>query len=95
MKNSPAQRHVFRALLVLHFVGLALTIGMRFASLVIDRVAGAGSLQTLSFGRELTGALARSLALPGFVLVIGSGIAMTLLRYGRRPPIWVWMKKSA
>lgn len=92
MRNSPVQRNVFRALLVFHFVGLALTIGMRFASLAIDRVAEAGSLQTLAFGRELTGALARSLALPGFLLMVSTGIAMALLRYRRRPPIWVWMK---
>ncbi|HEY4143500.1 MBL fold metallo-hydrolase [Pinirhizobacter sp.] len=92
MRNSPIQRNIFHVLLALHFVGLALTIGMRFASLVIDRVAGAGSLQTLAFGRELTGTLARTLALPGFLLLVGTGITMTLLRYGRRPPLWVWMK---
>jgi len=92
MRNSPAQRNVFRALLVFHFIGLALTIGMRFASLVIDHIAEAGSLRTLAFARDLTGVLARSLALPGFLLIVGTGIAMALLRYGSRQPIWVWMK---
>jgi hypothetical protein len=36
--------------------------------------------------------LARSLTLPGFLLTVVTGILMVLLRYGRRPPIWIWMK---
>jgi hypothetical protein len=86
------KRQVFRSLLVVHFIGLALTIGIRFAGLVIDRVTGTADLQSLSFGRDLTGVLARSLTLPGFVLTVATGILMVLLRYGRHPPVWVWIK---
>jgi hypothetical protein len=86
------KRHAFRSLLVFHFIGLALTVGIRFASLVIDRVTGTADLEALSWGRDLTGALARTLTLPGFLLTIATGILMVLLRYGRRPPLWVWIK---
>jgi hypothetical protein len=86
------KRHIFRSLLLLHLIGLGLSIGTRLADFVIDRETSAGGLDTLSFGRELTGALARDLVLPGFLLMIATGIAMTLLRYGKHPPLWVWIK---
>jgi hypothetical protein len=92
MPVSDIKRHVFRGLLVVHFVGLALTVGIRFAGLVIERVTSNADLQLLSFGRDLTGVLARSLTLPGFLLTVATGILMVLLRYGRRPPLWVWIK---
>lgn len=92
MQVSDIKRHVFRSLLVFHFVGLALTIGIRFAGLVIERVTSTADLQSLSFGRDLTGVLARSLTLPGFFLTVATGILMVLLRYGRRPPVWIWIK---
>lgn len=92
MQAKDMKRHAFRTLLVLHFIALALTIGTRLANLVIDRVTSAADLQTLSFGRDLTGVLARSLTLPGFLLMVVTGTLMVLLRYGLRPPIWVWMK---
>jgi hypothetical protein len=92
MKISDTKRHVFRGLLSLHFVGLALTIGVRLASFGIYRATGAGDLQALSFGRDLVGLLARSFTLPGFLLTVLTGIAMVLLRYGSRPPLWVWIK---
>ena len=38
------------------------------------------------------GALARTLTLPGFLLTIVTGVVMVVLRYGRRVPVWVWMK---
>lgn len=92
MKISDIKRHAFRGLLSLHFVGLALTIGVRLASFGIYRATGAGDLRSLSFGRDLVGVLARSLTLPGFLLTVLTGIAMVVLRYGSRPPIWVWIK---
>jgi hypothetical protein len=92
MQVNDMKRHVFRSLLVFHFIGLALTIGIRFAGLVIERVTSTADLQLLSFGRDLTGVLAHSLTLPGFLLTVATGILMVLLRYGRRPPVWVWIK---
>jgi hypothetical protein len=92
MKTSDMKRHVFRGLLSLHFVGLALTIGVRLASFSIYRATGAEDLQSLSFGRDLVGVLARGLTLPGFVLTVLTGIGMVVLRYGARPPLWVWIK---
>ena len=92
MKISDIKRHVFRGLLSLHFVGLASTIGVRVASFGIYRATSAGDLQAMSFGRDLVGLLARGLTLPGFLLTVLTGIAMVLLRYGPRPPVWVWIK---
>ena len=92
MKISDIKRHVFRGFLSLHFVGLASTIGVRVASFGIYRATSAGDLQALSFGRDLVGLLARGLTLPGFLLTVMTGIAMVLLRYGPRPPVWVWIK---
>jgi hypothetical protein len=92
MKISDTKRHVFRGLLSLHFVGLALTIGVRLASFGIYRATGAQDLQALSFGRDLVGLLARTLTLPGFLLTVLTGIGMVVLRYGSRPPLWVWIK---
>ncbi len=86
------KRNVGRSLLLFHFLGLGMSIGTRLAALVIDRVTRAGDLQSLSFGRDLTGQLARTLVLPGFLLMIATGIGLTLLRYGLRPPVWVWIK---
>src|ERR1700744_3149194 len=92
MKISDIKRHAFRGLLSLHFVGLAVTLGVRVASFGIYRATGAGDLQALSFGRDLVGLLARSLTLPGFLLTVLTGTAMVFLRYGSRPPVWVWIK---
>jgi hypothetical protein len=86
------KRNILRSLLSLHFVGLAIVIGTRIANFAIDRGTSEGTLQLLVFGRDLGGALARSVVLPGFLLVILTGIALTLVRYGRRPPVWIWMK---
>jgi hypothetical protein len=86
------KRNLFRGLLFFHFIGLALAVGTRFADWAIDAHTGAAGLQELSFGRDLMGELGRSLVLPGFLLMVATGIAMTVLRYGRRPPLWVWIK---
>jgi hypothetical protein len=92
MKAVGAKRNVGRTLLLLHFVGLAMSIGTRLAALVIDHATSGTDLQSLALGRDLTNELARSLVLPGFLLLIGSGAGLTLLRYGLRPPSWVWIK---
>jgi hypothetical protein len=87
-----AKRNIFRGLLFFHFLGLATAIGTRLANFEIDRETAQSGLQALSFGRDLTGALALRLVLPGFLLTVATGIAMTLLRYGVHPPLWVWIK---
>jgi hypothetical protein len=92
MKTPDIKRNAFRSFLVLHFIGLAMSLGTRIADFAIDRATRGGSLQALSFGRDLTSHLALSLVLPGFLLMIASGIAMVLLRYGLHPPLWVWIK---
>jgi hypothetical protein len=92
MTSAGIKRHAFKALLVLHFIGLALTIGVRFANFSIERVTSAGSLQTLAEGRDLMGTLALTLTAPGFWLTIASGIGMLILRYGKNIPGWVWVK---
>jgi hypothetical protein len=92
MKTADIKRNAFRGLLVFHFVGLAMSLGTRFADFAIDRATGSGSLQELSLGRDLTSQLAFSLVLPGFLLMIASGISMVVLRYGLHPPLWIWFK---
>jgi hypothetical protein len=92
MKTADIKRNAFRSVLVLHFIGLAMSLGTRLADFAIDRLTSGGSLQVLSFGRDLTSRLAFSLVLPGFLLMIASGITMVLLRYGLHPPLWVWIK---
>jgi hypothetical protein len=92
MKAGSIKRNVLRSLLFLHFIGLGMSIGTRLADFVINRATSGASLQTLSFGRDLTGQLGRTLILPGFWLIVVTGVAMTLVRYGLRAPIWVWIK---
>jgi len=92
MKDVGVKRNVGRTLLLLHFIGLAMSVGTRLADLVINHVTSGADLQSLSLGRDLTNESARSLVLPGFLLLIGSGIGLTLLRYGSRPPGWIWIK---
>jgi hypothetical protein len=86
------KRNILRSLLLLHFIGLAMVIGTRIANFAIDKQTTGGTLQLLVVGRDLGGAIARGVVLPGFLLVIFTGIVMTLVRYGRRPPVWIWMK---
>jgi len=92
MKAVWVKRNVGRTLLLIHFIGLAMSVGTRLAALVIDRATAGADLQSLSLGRDLASELARSLVLPGFLLLIGSGVGLTLLRYGLRPPSWIWIK---
>jgi hypothetical protein len=92
MSSATIKRHAFKILLVLHFIGLALVIGVRFANFGIEYATSAGSLQFLAEGRDLMGVLALRLTAPGFWLTIASGIGMLVMRYGRKVPRWVWVK---
>ncbi len=92
MGNPGFRRNALRALLVLHFIGLTLVVGIRFASFGIEHATSLGSLQFLAWGRDLMGTLARSLTLPGFLLTVASGIGLVIVRYGKKVPRWVWAK---
>jgi len=92
MMSAKIKRNLFRSLLTLHFISLAVSLGARSADFVIEQQTGHSSLQLLAFGRDLTGTVARSLVLPSFLTLIVTGITMTILRYGRRPPAWVLIK---
>jgi len=92
MSSLRIKRHAFNTLLVLHFIGLALVVGVRFAYFVIENVTNAGSLQVFAEGRDLMGLLAKTLTAPGFLLTVVTGIGMTVLRYGKNVPGWVWGK---
>lgn len=86
------KRHSMRALLTLHLIGMAVFFGGRFADFVVERKTEGSDLQMLAFGRDLAGAIGRGLMLPGFLTMLVTGIVMTVLRYGKRPPGWVWIK---
>ena len=86
------KRHSMRALLTIHLVAMAAFFGGRFADFVVERKTTGSDLQMLAFGRDLTNAIGRGLMLPGFLTMLVTGIAMTVLRYGKRPPAWVWIK---
>jgi hypothetical protein len=92
MKTADIKQNAFRSALVLHLIGLAMSLGTRLADFAIDSDTSGADLRTLSIGRDLTSELARSLVLPGFLLMIASGIIMVVLRYGFHPPLWVWIK---
>jgi hypothetical protein len=90
--NAAAKRYLFRVLLFFHFIGLGLSIGTRAANFLLDYETRNQGLQTLALGRDLIDIAGRNLTLPGFLLMVVTGISMALLRYGRRPPLWVWLK---
>jgi hypothetical protein len=92
MSSASIKRHAFKTLLVLHFIGLTLLIGGRFANFAIEHATSASSVQVLAQGRDLMGILARTLSAPGFWLTVVSGIGMVVLRYGKNVPGWVWAK---
>lgn len=84
--------HVIRVLLFFHFVGLAATLGTRLAVGVIDAQTRTAQLPILLLGRDLIDRSQRHVILPGFLVVLATGAALTLIRYGLRPPLWVWIK---
>jgi hypothetical protein len=92
MQAASIKKNAFRGLLTLHFIGLALMIGATVANLMINHWAAQTTLQALAFGRDLSGFVTRGVVLPGFLILITTGAAMTLMRYGRRTPLWVVIK---
>jgi hypothetical protein len=67
LNGAKAKRQLFRALLFFHFLGLALSLGTRFASIAIERATRGSSLQNMALGRDLIDASARSLPVPAFL----------------------------
>ena len=92
IRSGSSKRTALLVLLSLHLVGIAFLIGDSVAGVLVDQQTGHGTLAVIALGRDLGSLVVRGLALPGFLLTAASGIAMTLLRYGRRPPVWVWAK---
>ncbi len=91
-KSGSRRRTALLVLLSIHFVGIALLIGASVAGVLIDQQTSHGTLEVLALGRDVGSLVVRGLALPGFLVTAASGITMTLLRYGGRPPVWVWTK---
>ncbi len=76
----------------LHFLGLALFFGVIVADIVIDRYAETQDPAFLSHARALVSLTSFALPLRGLALMVATGVAMTALRYGARPPRWVLVK---
>lgn len=92
MNSAKLKPHIFRTLLFFHFLGLAATLGTRLAPGVIDAQTRTAQLPVLLLGRHLIDVSQRLVILPGFLAVLATGVALTLIRYGLRPPLWVWIK---
>jgi hypothetical protein len=86
------RRQASRFFLMLHFVGLALSLGAALANVAIERQTRGGGLELLAFGRDLISFDSRVLIPTGFWMLVISGILVVLLRYGIRAPLWVWLK---
>lgn len=94
MQVNPLKRHSMRALLTVHIAAMAVAIGGRVAVSAVEHGTEADGLHSLALGRDLAGTIGRGFVLPAFFVMIVSGIAMTVLRYGKRPPAWVWIKSA-
>jgi hypothetical protein len=92
MMGQGIRRQASRFFLLFHFVGLALSLGAAFANVAIERQTRGGSLEALSFGRDLISLSSRNLVQTGFWMMVISGILVVVLRYGYRAPLWVWLK---
>jgi hypothetical protein len=92
MTGPDIRRQASRFFLLVHFLGLALSLGAAFANVAIERQTRGGSLELLAFGRDLIGFDSRVLVPTGFWMMVISGILVVLLRYGYRAPLWVWLK---
>ena len=92
MTGQALRRQASRCFLLVHFVGLALSLGAAFANVAIERQTRGGSLELLSFGRDLISLSSRNLVQTGFWMMVISGILVVALRYGYRAPLWVWLK---
>lgn len=85
-------RNVLRTLRVFHLLGIALVIGSRAANVVVYRQTSQAGFPMLALGRDLGRVIGQSLTAPSLLVIVVTGIAMAFLRYGRRPPLWVWVK---
>ncbi|WP_315837654.1 hypothetical protein [Bradyrhizobium prioriisuperbiae] len=90
--SAAVKRNIFRSPLAIHFIGIALLIGSRLAVIVIDRQTSHSGLQVLALGQDFAGDINKSLGPLGLLIMVATGVAMSFLRYGRRPPIWVRIK---
>lgn len=86
------KRQLTRILLLVHFIGLTASLGTIFTNVLIERSTRTGSLELLSFARDLTSLSSQILIQTGFLTMVFSGILLTLLRYGIRAPLWAWLK---
>jgi len=91
--NSLPYRRLASAILRgFHFIGMTLFLGVIVADIVIDGYAQTQSLAFLADARALVSVTGLQLPLLGLALLAPTGVAMTALRYGPRPPGWVVAK---
>jgi hypothetical protein len=95
MTGQGTRRQASRFFLLIHFLGLALSLGAAFANVAIERQTRGGSLELLAFGRDLISFSSSLLVPTGFWMMVISGILVVVLRYGYRAPLWVWLKLMA
>jgi hypothetical protein len=95
MTCQDIRRQASRFFLLVHFLGLALSLGAAFANVAIERQTRGGSLELLAFGRDLITFSSSVLVPTGFWMMVISGILVVVLRYGYRAPLWVWLKLTA
>jgi len=86
------KRQLARVALFAHFIGLTLCLGTIFTNIMIERHTASGSLEMLSLGRDLVTLSSHNLIQTGFLIMVFTGILVTLLRYGIRAPLWAWIK---
>jgi len=92
MTGPDIRRQASRFFLLVHFLGLALSLGAAFANVAIERQTRGTSLELLAFGRDLISFSSSALVPTGFWMMVVSGIVVVILRYGYRAPLWVWLK---
>ena len=92
MAAGNLRRQSTRILMLFHFIGLAMCLGSIFANVMIDRQTRGAGLEILALGRDLIALTSRNFIQTGFWMMVVTGILVVLLRYGLRPPIWVWVK---
>jgi hypothetical protein len=88
----PYRRLAYAILRGLHFIGMTLFLGVIVADIVIDGYAQTQSAAFLADTRTLVSLTGLQLPLLGLALLALTGVAMTALRYGSRPPAWVVAK---
>jgi len=78
----------------LHVVGLALLLGEIAYSHSINIHIEAADLAALANGRQIVSLVSHRLIMSGLALMVVTGIAMALVRYGLRWPRWVLVKTA-